>query len=110
MNVINGFLVSNDEIDSIKNYYQKFTKIDNNNYLKDEELKIAQKFTEFQNEFNLKINKSGLEKRKNLNEAENISNKKKSKNKYLNSLIDNFSSCDLTKFKNTNGFLVSNDK
>ena len=69
-------MVSNDEKDSIKNYYQKFTKINNNNNLKDEELKIAQKLSEFQNGFNLKINKSGLEKRKNLYEAEDISNKR----------------------------------
>ena len=38
----NRFLDSNDEIDLIKNYYQKFTKIKNKNNLKDEELKIAQ--------------------------------------------------------------------
>ena len=46
------FLVSNDEIDLIKNNYQKFTKINNKNNFKDEELKIAQKFSEFQNDFN----------------------------------------------------------
>ena len=80
LNVTNRFLVSNNEIDSIKNYYKKFTKFNNNNNMKDEELKIAQKYSEFQNDLNFKINKSGLEKRKVLYEAEDISNKKKLNN------------------------------
>ena len=83
-------MVSNDEKDSIKNYYQKFIKFNYNNNLKDEELKIAQKFSEFKNDFDLKINKSGLEKRKVLNEAKDISNKKYLNEKDLYSLIHNF--------------------
>ena len=47
LNNANRFVVSNDEIDSIKNYYKKFTKINNYNNFKDEELKIAQKYSEF---------------------------------------------------------------
>ena len=80
-NYKNRFLVSNDEIDLIKNYYQKFTKVNNNNNLKDEAFKIAQKFSEFQNDFNFKFNKSSLEKRKVPNEAEDISNTENLKKK-----------------------------
>ena len=53
-------------------------------------MKIAQKFSEFKNDFDLKINKSGLEKRKVLNEAKDISNKKYLNEKDLYSLIHNF--------------------
>ena len=55
-----GF-ISNDQKESIKKYYQKFAKTVNKKNLIDEDLKTAQKFTDFLNDFNMKINKSDLE-------------------------------------------------